>query len=343
MSVRLALAAFAAAALLGVVLNAFVSRLSRKLGFLDVPGGRKAHSAPVPLGGGAAIFLSMAAVFWAFAALSPARPDLGAYAAFFAAAALVCLSGLYDDARSLRPAVKLAVQAAAALVLYAAGFRITAFVYSPLVNVVLTVGWIVVITNAFNLLDSMDGLSAGVALAVAVMAFAALAGRIEPGPGLLLAVTAGAAAGFLPHNFPPARLYMGDAGSLLLGFSLAAATADATFYSREWEVYPLLAMASPLLLFAVPLYDTLSVCLIRIREGRSILAADRSHLPHRLLALGLDKREVLSVVVLMTVLTGAAASYIPALSHFQALLVLLQVAGMFAVMFILETAGERKR
>ena len=299
---------FALAALLGGVARP----IARRIGFLDRPDlERKQGRAPVPYGGGAAMLLAFGAalaLLWALrrAAVGGAPdllenqlPDFGGLGrrellrlGLIALGGLAVFTvGLVDDARRVHPGVKFGVQIAAALMLAAGGVRVTAFIPGAAASYALTVLWVVGITNAFNLLDNMDGLSAGTA-AIAAFIFAMVAGGTgQPALAALLAGLAGAAAGFLVHNFCPARLYMGDAGSYWLGFTLSALTAEATFYRYGDSSPAMLALGVPLLIMAVPIFDTASVLFIRLREHRPLWVGDRSHLSHRLVALGLSVRE----------------------------------------------------
>ena len=149
--------------------------------------------------------------------------------------------------------------------------------------------------------------------------------------------------GCLLHNVPPSLLFVGYAVSLCTGCFLALGSILVTFYNPNWGYDPLLAMMAPALIFSVPIYDTLSVMLIRMRLRKPLFVGDRNHLPHRLQALGLSSRESLLVITLLTLATSAAAVYVTSLTRFQALVVLFQTLAMFIILFILETAGERRR
>ncbi len=322
--------------------------VARKIGFIDVPAGRKAHTVPTPLGGGIGILAGVATALCVTAFMLPsvfAQTELGVVQLVIAAIGgiVIFAVGLVDDIKGLGPFVRLAIEIAIAVVLYYAGFRITAFVYFPLANLLFTVLWFVFIINAFNLLDTTDGLCAGVAAIITLMLLFALRGKLDPLLATALAGFSGALAGFLIHNFPPARMFLGDSGALLIGYVLALSTTAATFYSPEWGNDPLLAMATPLMLFAVPIYDTASVIVIRIRNSVSIFKGDRNHLPHRLGALGLQKREVIFIIYLLTAVTSSSAVFIGRLSLSEALLLLLQTTAIFVLLFIIETAGGKQR
>ncbi len=346
-------------------MGALARPLARSLGFLDIPNlERKEGRATIPYGGGAAMVLAMTAgvglLFWLCAAkrgvtpewMDIAFPDLALpekaalrRMIFIAGGGLlVFMVGMVDDARGLRPIIKLCFQVVAALLLVAGGVRITAFIDNATASAVLTVLWIVGITNSFNLLDNMDGLTAGIA-AIAAFIFAMVQVWVgEPFLAVSLALLAGVAAGFLVHNFHPARLYMGDAGSYFLGFVLSALSVEATFY-RHSESCPappaMLAVGVPLLILAVPMFDTASVLWIRLREGRPLWVGDRSHLSHRLVGIGLSMRQAVLTIYLLTGACGIGALLLKNLSAVGGALVLAQAAAILAVVAILEGLGRR--
>ncbi len=361
------LVAFLAALALSALLGACARPLARRAGFLDRPDlDRKEGRASVPYGGGpamlAAFALGVAALVWACLAKRgaavewlevtfpelelPARAELVRLGYVAGGGLLVFAVGTIDDARSLKPLYKLLVQIAAALLLVAGGVRVTAHVPFYAVSVLLTVLWVVGITNAFNLLDNMDGLSAGIA-AIAAFIFAMVAAAAAgPFLGLALALLAGAAAGFLVHNFRPARLYMGDGGSYFLGFTLAALTVEATFYRSGQPGSPvMLAVGVPLLIMAVPIFDTATVLWIRLREGRPPWVGDRSHLSHRLVEMGLSVRQAVLTIYLLTLACGLGAMLLTMLlkkfSIAGGMLILAQAAAILAVVAILEGLGRR--
>ncbi|MFN8452954.1 MAG: MraY family glycosyltransferase, partial [Anaerolineae bacterium] len=338
-----AVAAVVAPFLAAVILTFVVRAWSLRTGFVDRPGGHKQHGRVVALGGGIAIFLGVFAPVLGGAlglralagtSLMESLPatltvHLGGIAArtgslmgITLAALVLHITGLIDDRRPLGPWTKLAVQ------IGVAGF--TAIVLrvrlleGPLpswASIVATLVWIVVITNAFNFLDNMDGLSAGVAAIASLMfAIAALgAGQLFV-PILALALS-GALVGFLVFNFHPASIFMGDAGSLVVGYTLSVLTILTTFYDPAFGLTPL-GLAVPLLVLAVPLYDVLSVVIHRVRSGDSPFRGDRRHFSHRLLRKGLTVRGAVLTIYLATAATGLPAVVMPHVEwRFAALLV----------------------
>jgi UDP-GlcNAc:undecaprenyl-phosphate GlcNAc-1-phosphate transferase len=262
---------------------------------------------------------------------------------------VLMLLGLVDDRRGLDWRLRLGVQTVVAVVLVALGWRMSLFLdylNVPWLTSALSVLWIVGLINSFNMLDNMDGLSAGVAAIAAAMLAAMM--LMTPRPdnnqpqlfvaGLLLVIT-GSLLGFLWHNRPPARLFMGDAGSYLVGYLLAMATLTATFAGGD---LPKHAILGPLCVLAVPLYDTATVVFIRLRSGRSPFVGDKSHFSHRLVELGLSKTQAVLTIYLATATCGLGALLLRQLNLFGAIIVLLMVACTLALVAILETVGRSR-
>ena len=349
---------------ISLTLTPRVRRWALRRGFVDDPGGgetHKTHRAPTAFGGGIAIAMAvlgpLVMVLLVALAMDHAGGGLSARLtawapdwphwlggvrrkvpeglAIVAGGLVMHLVGLLDDHRPLPALVKLAIQIAAAGVL-TAGFGILAgeALGRPL-SIVLTTLWIVTLTNAFNFMDNMDGLSAGVAAITAiVLAIAAfIAGQLFV-PCLLL-LLAGAVIGFGVYNFPPASIFMGDAGSLLVGYLLAVLTVLTTFYDERQGSRPF-GVLVPLLVFAVPLYDLVSVMIHRYRAGRSILRSDRGHFSHRLVGRGMSSTSAVLTIYLATTATALPAILLPQLEWAAAVLILGQCACVIAIIAILE-------
>ncbi len=330
-----------------------------RVGLVDRPGGRKAHARPTPLGGGVAIWLTTALVLGAGSlAIGLGRsmlpPDLAVHlgglrergpmlAVVFGLATTIMAMGLADDRFGLGWGVRLLVQVALAAVLPIVGVRITLFPpisQFPILTDALTVLWVVGLTNSFNFLDNMDGLAAGVGLIAAGLfagALWAVGGLFVPA---VLMVLVGALAGFLAHNSSPARLFMGDAGSNFLGFLLGALTVLGTFAKGPSARF---AVLTPLLVMAVPLYDTASVILIRLRAGRSPFRPDRSHFSHRLVDRGLTPRRAVWTIYLVTLAGGLGALLLhrPGTDGTEAAVVVAQSACLIGVVAVLEVSTPR--
>jgi UDP-GlcNAc:undecaprenyl-phosphate GlcNAc-1-phosphate transferase len=362
--------------LVALVCTRLIVRVAPRLGFVDKPGLHKTHHQPKPLGGGIGIFLGFALPLLAgiaYVAVADAWPTaLGTFAgpddaAYFAgarqqaplalgvvvAAAAMHLLGLFDDRRAMGPYSKLVLQLAiiAALVLtmeYLAATTpslrlrvltyLDAFAGGRAVSVAVTVLWIAGITNAFNFLDNMDGLSAGVAAicSTAFLLTALAVGQVFV--ALVLALLLGATLGFLVWNFPPARIFMGDSGSLLLGLLLGTLTVRTTYLppgrSLTGGWYAVLA---PLVVLALPLYDLLVVSAIRISRGKSPFRGDNNHFSHRLVARGMSRRTAVLCIYLVTSATSIAAMLLPhVVSTTGALFIFAQTVMVLAVVALLE-------
>jgi UDP-GlcNAc:undecaprenyl-phosphate GlcNAc-1-phosphate transferase len=354
-----------------------VRRLAPRLGLVDRPGLRKVHTAPVALGGGLAIWagivLPLAAGHLALVTLVEGETDRPSLAGrwplppiaaehvpgllqqapklwFLLAAGTVLVGlGLADDRRGLDWRLRLAVQAVVAgvTVWYWHGWRLTLFLDVPWLTTAVSICWIVGLVNSFNMLDNMDGLSGGVAAIAATMLAAVLLMSGDPvtaRPQLFvsgfLLVLVGSLVGFLWHNRPPARLFMGDAGSYFIGFCLATGTAMSTYTGGEMPRHAILA---PLCVLAVPLYDTATVVWIRLRQGRSPFEGDKSHFSHRLVELGMSKSQAVLTIYLATATCGLGALLLSQVNRTGAWIILIQVGCVLTLIGVLETTGRRNR
>lgn len=343
---------------LSVLGTAGVRVLAVRRGFVDRPGGHKQHARPIALGGGVAIALAiflplmgaLVVAWWCRVSGVPPwlpegiRPHLSGVADKTPVALVIVggglvlhLLGLVDDMRPLPPWFKLLAMTGIALVLvWGFGIRAAALL-GPVPSIVLTVLWIVGITNAMNLMDNMDGLAAGVAcIAGALFAFAA----VRTGQIFVPAVTCmmvGAVAGFLVYNFPPASIFMGDSGSLLVGYLLAVLTVLTTFVEPDVGPRPY-GMLAPLAILAVPIYDTASVVILRLRLGAKILAGDRRHFSHRLVRRGMSPRSAVLTIYLATLATGLSATQLSRAVWTDAVLVAGQCVVVVLIIALLEQA-----
>ena len=259
----------------------FAARAAIRLGFVDHPAPHKAHVDPTPYLGGAAVAAGLGVT-----GVVAAGGSIQIATILVSAIAIACL-GLVDDARGLQPPVKLVVEVTAAVALYVTGSGGGVFGIAVL-DLPLTVLWVVVMTNALNLLDNMDGLAPGVAAASALAFFGISAYESHYLVGSLAVALAGACLGFLPHNFPPARVFLGDAGSLLVGFLLAAIGLNLDLIGQSGVI----RVAVPLLALAVPLFDTTLVVVARFRDRRPLFRGGTDHTSHRLAARGLTHVQV---------------------------------------------------
>jgi len=251
--------------------------------------------------------------------------------------------GLWDDKKHLGPFFKLGVQFAVALAAAAfAEIRVELFIESRFIAFALSAFWIVLIINAFNFLDNMDGASAGIAVITSSILFiaAALSGQILVG-GLAL-VFIGTLLGFLVFNFPPARIFMGDAGSLVVGFFVALLSLRTTYYhqahSGQW--YPVFM---PLVAMAVPLYDFMSVTMLRISQGKSPFVGDTQHFSHRLKRHGLTDTQTVLTLYLATLCTGLGATFLSQVNRTGAILVFIQTVLVLSIIAVFETTVKNDK
>ncbi len=268
-------------------------------GFVARPTGDRWHRRPTALLGGVAVFLATVAA--ALAGGWPAAP----FPAIGAGAALVFFVGLADDVLSLRPVTKLAWQIAAASLAVWGGASL-GWTESLTLDALLTIFWLIGVTNAFNLIDNMDGACAGVgAIAAASVAAIALLGPGGPmAGGAWAAALAGALAGFLVFNFHPAKIFLGDSGSLFIGFLLAGLTSGVAVAARPSR---LSLVALGVLVLAVPIFDTTLVTVARRLSGRRASVGGTDHTAHRLVRLGFSETRAVVVLYVLTSLAGAAA------------------------------------
>jgi len=355
-------AAGAVALTISCVATAFTRRIARRTGMLDHPSGRKAHDRAVPLLGGCAIFVAVAGPILAATGLTGLWAATGAPSwlgpklaehlpgaaeripmalVILAGAAALHVMGLIDDRKGLGAWTKLAGQViVAAAVVSLAGVRVLT-VAGEAVSIAVTVLWLVAVTNAFNFLDNMDGLSAGVgAICTAgLLGVSAAMGQVFVSAWLCLLL--GALLGFLPHNLPPARSFMGDAGSLVVGYFLGVLTCLTTFV-RPGRTYYLYGIFVPLVLLAVPLYDMLSVIVLRVRSGDSPLVGDRRHFSHRLLKRGMAPRTAMLTIYLCTAVTAVSAWLLALVTtNHAAILIFAQTAAVILIIALLEGGGDR--
>ena len=345
---------------LSLILTAVVRRLAIRGRLVAHPVADRFHQKPVPLGGGIAIFVTITVIivpaiatlkflvapghlgFLSESAATYANDFLGKIsqlAIILLSIVILFLLGLWDDLKHLGPFLKLAVQFAVAII--AAGFgeiRVEFFIESKIITSLLSAVWIVLIINAFNFLDNMDGLAAGIAVIASCILFtaAAISGQVFVG-GLAI-IFVGTLMGFLVFNFPPAKIFAGDAGSLVVGFFIALLTLRTTYYheaqSGQW--YPVFL---PAIVMAVPLYDFISVTLLRITQGKSPFVGDTQHFSHRLKRHGLTDTQTVLTLYLATLCTGLGATFLYQVNLAGAILIFAQTFMILAIIAILETTS----
>jgi UDP-GlcNAc:undecaprenyl-phosphate GlcNAc-1-phosphate transferase len=355
---------------ISLVMVALVRRWAERLGLMDRPGARKVHSHPIPLGGGVGIwlavlltFLSGGTVVWLLSqnALGDLRAALnipeevavyfpgmvyrfGQMLGLLVAGTVLMVLGLADDRYGLKWQIRLGVEfAVAAFVVFGLGMQLTAFLPWNWIAGVISVVWIVALVNSFNMLDNMDGLSGGVAaIAATMLAIMLLSTPAQPQifVAAMLLVLVGGLLGFLVHNWPPAKIFMGDAGSYFVGFWIACCTLLATYAgSKTSQPHAILA---PVFVLAIPLYDMISVITIRISEGRSPFEGDKRHFSHRLVELGLTKKQAVLTIYLATATCGLGALLLPRVDMVGALIASAIVLCALGLIRILESQAWEK-
>lgn len=285
--------------LLSAMATAALRPLARRVGVVAPPRADRWHDRPVPLLGGVAIALALLVC----AALLPTIPTK--VLVLLAGGAALFLLGLLDDVRPLRPATKLAGQMAVAAGTIAFGLELGP-TSSPAVNALFTFLWIVGLTNAFNLLDNMDGLAAGVAAIAISFRLVFFIGEGDVVAADLAAGFLGALLGFLVFNTAPASIFLGDAGSMLIGFAVAGLTLVSDSAHTRSAVSVLVL---PVLVLLVPIFDTVFVTCTRVLANRAVSVGGRDHTSHRLVQLGLSEREAVGILYLASFLGGAVAYF----------------------------------
>jgi UDP-GlcNAc:undecaprenyl-phosphate GlcNAc-1-phosphate transferase len=344
-------------------LTRLVKNLATRVGFVARPTEDRYHRSTIALGGGISIVATIllflvAGILIVKFLVEPGRLALDKSAAIhapgfigrtnqliiviFCILALFAL-GLWDDKKHLGPYFKLIVQFAIAFVAaFAANIRLEFFIHSKLITSMLSTVWIVLIINVFNFLDNMDGASAGIATIVAAILFtaAAISGQVFIGALALLFI--GTLLGFLVFNFPPAKIFMGDAGSLPLGFLIAVISLRTTYYhqaaSGPW--YPVLI---PIISMAVPLYDFITVTALRISQGKSPFVGDTQHFSHRLRKLGFTDTQTALTLYLATLTTGIGATFLYQVERTGAILIFTQTVLVLLIIAVLESTAKNDR
>jgi len=353
--------------LLSLLLTPWGKRLAIKFKVLDYPGERKLQDKPMPLLGGIAIFLTFLFTILAnivillivksspgFLNLLPSvlgstlmrnlprlfeiLPQLSGI--LIGGIAIVVL-GLIDDIRGLRPGTKILGQVVIILSLITLGVRATLFTESFYVGSLITLVWMLVIINAFNLLDNMDGLTPGVGLIACFIFFMVTSQQHQTFTSIAFLALAGALLGFLRHNFYPAKIFLGDAGSMFIGYMLAVLSILTSYYKEGLPTH--LPVVMPILILAVPIFDTLSVISIRIKRKESIFGADKNHFSHRLVALGFSQRGAVLLIYLISFCLGITATLLTQVKTSGAIIIFIQAALVLSIIALLENVARREK
>jgi len=309
--------------------------LSRKTGLLEPPRPDSTHKAPMPLAGGLAVALPvlvLQVVYWQLS--GHAKDDMPSLVAGGAAMALV---GLLDDRVRLRAWSKLALQCLVVLGVMALGFRIH-FLTNPFGGYIelgwfslpVTLAWFLLVMNSFNLIDGMDGLAAGIAVIVCLVLGVVAFIFANPPVAILSFMLAGAVLAFLRFNFPPARIFMGDTGSLFIGYNIAAIAITG---SGQIKGIAAMTLLIPITSLFLPLFDTALAVLRRLRKRQHIFHRDQEHIHHRLLRFGFSQRGVVLIAWFVTLLFGLIAIGFSLATHTLMVVVLLLLALLLMALF----------
>ncbi|MBN2898207.1 MAG: undecaprenyl/decaprenyl-phosphate alpha-N-acetylglucosaminyl 1-phosphate transferase [Clostridia bacterium] len=300
----------------------FAKEMAYKIGAIDIPKDeRRMHSKPIPRLGGLAIYMAIIIAFVLFSDM-PKNQVMG----IIAGSSIIFFTGVVDDVHPLSAKVKMLLQIVAASVIMAVDIRILGFgnpfvdsgyVHLGWLSYPVTLFWIVGITNTVNLIDGLDGLAAGIsAISASVLAYVALINGWTD-TAVLTAIVAGSCIGFLPYNFNPAQIFMGDGGSLLLGFLLSTISVTGTLKSAT-----VLTIAVPVLALGVPIFDTTFAIVRRLIMRKPIMQADKGHLHHRLLTIGFDQKGAVVRLYSISVLLGVGGAFIASGSFINAMVAL---------------------
>lgn len=347
--------------MLSVILTMVAKRLAVRTGLIAQPVQNRYHRTVIPLGGGIAIFSTisiviLSAIITVKLLVAPGYLDwlgnsvtvhtegfiskIGQLVIILFLVFFLFALGLWDDKKHLSPFFKLSVEFVIVIIAaYFADIRFELFIENKIVTSLLSAVWIVLIINAFNFLDNMDGASAGIAIIISCILLTAAAVSSQVFVGGLTLVFIGTLSGFLVFNFPPAKIFMGDAGSLVVGFFVSLLTVRTTYYhqaqSGQW--YPIFM---PLLVMAVPLYDFISVTLLRISQGKSPFIGDTQHFSHRLQRRGLTDTQTVLTLYLATLCTGLGAIFLYQVNRIGAILIIIQTVMILSIIAILETTSQ---
>jgi UDP-GlcNAc:undecaprenyl-phosphate GlcNAc-1-phosphate transferase len=294
------LKAFTFSFLFALAVTPLVRFIALRLNFIAIPQMDRWHKKPTAIFGGVAIYTACLATFLMFSQ----KPLDGSIKGILLGATCILLLGIFDDFKKLPPQIKLVGQimvASMTLILTNMAFGIKSF---PFLALPITIVWVVAITNSFNLLDNMDGLACGIAGVCSFMLFAVSLIEKIPVSGLFFAILAGSCFGFLPFNFNPAKIFMGDAGSMFLGFTIAN---FAVFGAHRHVSSLIFTLVIPVLILVVPIFDTIFVTVIRRLQGRQIFQGGRDHTSHRLVSLGLSERKTVLLLYLLSIVFGLIA------------------------------------
>jgi len=312
------------AAVISFAATPLVKKLAISVGAMDIPkDNRRMHKKPIPRLGGLAIFIAFVVSVLLFVEIDREMRGI------LIGALMIVALGVLDDIHSLKALPKFFVQILAAIVVVLHGCRIE-FISNPVitssatylqlgnvVSVVITIVWIVAITNAVNFIDGLDGLAVGVSgISAATMLIVAIL-VAERNIALIMAALFGACLGFIPYNFNPAKIFMGDTGATFLGFILATISIQGLF-----KLYAIISFAVPFLILGVPIFDICFAIIRRLAKGQNPMTADRGHVHHRLIDMGFDQKQSVMITYMLTAILGLAAVVLTSSGEVKALILL---------------------
>ncbi len=292
---------------LSLSMTPIVKKIAVKVGAIDIPKDeRRVHKKPMPLMGGLALYISVIVTSLIFLPIDKTLISI------IIGGSIICISGIIDDIKDLSPRAKLVFQIIAAIVLILGDVKIDAItnpftktsklIELGIFSIPITIFWVVGITNTLNLIDGLDGLAAGVAM-IASLSFLFVAGKFNYIPVMIMsAIIAGGCLGFLPYNFNPAKIFMGDTGALFLGFMLASLSIEGVMKSVAT-----IAVVVPIIILGVPIFDTTFAIFRRLLNGKSIAEADKGHLHHRLLKMGYSQKKTVLILYVISAIFGLCA------------------------------------
>ena len=301
-----------------------VKSFAYKLGAIDVPKDeRRMHKVPIPRMGGLAIFLGFIISVLLFVEVDDQMKGI------LLGSVIIVVMGIIDDITPLRASLKFVIQILAALIPVYYGVQITCisnpnlFSDNPYWNfgwlsIPITVIWIVGLTNAVNLIDGLDGLAIGVSSISALTMLAIAILVAEPQVAVIMAALVGACIGFMPYNMNPAKIFMGDTGSTFLGYILACITIQGLF-----KFYAVISFVVPFLILGLPIFDTMFAIIRRISHGQNPMAPDRSHVHHRLIDMGLNQKQAVAVLYVISAILGLSAVVLATSGEIKAILCLM--------------------
>ena len=321
------------AAVVSFAITPLVKAFSVKVGAIDVPkDNRRMHDHPIPRLGGLAIFLGF---MFAVVLMVPLNgPEQG----MLLGAVIIVVLGVFDDIYALPAKLKFVVQIVAALVSVLAGNQISIlsnpniFSENPIwvlddwLSIAISVIWVVAITNAVNLIDGLDGLACGVSTisSATMLIIALLVSELDV--SMIMGALVGACIGFLPYNFNPAKIFMGDTGATFLGFIMANMSIQGMF-----KMYTIISFVAPFLILGLPIFDVCFAVVRRLSKGQSPMSPDRSHIHHRLIDMGLSQKQAVGMLYVISAILGLSAVVLTTSGALRAL-IFLAAAGLAALL-----------